>query len=210
MNQAMEAFNAAFAGFAVIVVPFAGSQQPFAGILGNVKTEHTAYVNGDLTVLNQETMPCGETGPGNRAFSRIYYITNMGEAQVAEGSLITNGNPPDGYYSWQPLNPLYSQGLYDQTDFLKIMGATGRGIGNAAAHEIGHQFHLPNMDCGTPDQLCIGTGPQSNFYEYYSSDGKVEQNDGSYIGAGGYLYVGAPLQWSLDDKIYLQQQLFSK
>jgi len=134
----------------------------------------------------------------------------MGEAQVAEGSLVTTGTPPNVQYSWQSLNPQNSQGLYDQTGFLKIMGATGRGIGNTAAHEIGHQFELPNMHCGTPDQLCIGTGPQSNFYEYYSSDGRVEQNNGSYIGAGGYLYVGAPLQWSLDDKIYLQQKLLSK
>jgi hypothetical protein len=125
----------------------------------------------------------------------------MGEAQIAEGSLADN--------SWQPLNPQYPPGEYQQADFLQIMGATGTGIGNTAAHEIGHQFSLPNMDCGTTDQPCVGTGPQSNFYDYYSASGYPPSQASS--GAQSiYLYIGPPLKWSSDDANALQQMLLTQ
>jgi hypothetical protein len=86
------------------------------------------------------------------------------------------------------------------------MAAAGRGIGNTAAHELGHQFQLPDMECGGPNAPCPGTGTPSNLYEYFSCKGypPSQASDGAQ---SVYLHIGAPLQWTSDDAKALTQKL---
>jgi hypothetical protein len=205
MRQATLAFKAAYANYPVIVAAFAGSQQPFNGVSGQtaVFPEHTAYINADADVLTQYPTPCGDTNPLQTPFrtSRVYYVPSMGNAQIAVGTLINN--------SWAPLSPPNPPAPDQTSNFLTILTSTARGIGNTAAHEIGHQFQLPDMECGTSQNPCPGTGTASNFYEYYSCSGYPPSQASS--GAQSiYLSIGPPLRWTSADANSLSQKLLKK
>jgi hypothetical protein len=132
--------------------------------------------------------------------SRLFYMPVMGWAQVARGSLV-NG-------SWTPLSPTYPPAAGQTENFLKVMTATGRGIGNNAAHEVGHQFSLPNMECGStePRLPCPGVLPPDDLYEFYSCSGypSSQQPSGDQV---EYLFIGAPLFWTLADANKLNKAL---
>jgi regulation of enolase protein 1 (concanavalin A-like superfamily) len=197
MQRAFDAFRAAYAQYPVNIgsglVPFQGAMTQTA--------EHTAYINADLPVLAQYPTPCGETSPNSSALSRIYYVPIMGYAQTALGNLVGT--------SWQPLSPTFPPSTDQLQNFTSIVSAIGIQIGNTSAHEIGHQFLLPDLDCGTSGKPCpVGPIP-SYFYEYYSCSGYPPSQSAS--GAqGGYLNIGSPMQWTSDDSKVLTNKLLKK
>src|SRR5205823_12520380 len=76
--------------------------------------------------------------------------------------------------SWCALSPTYSASLSNQqiSQFRAISGAIGIGLGNTAAHEIGHQYNLPQMDCDGPQgPPCPGGGPHDLLHEFYNASG---------------------------------------
>ena len=72
-------------------------------------------------------------------------------------------------------------------------GPPATGIGNVAAHELGHQFRLPDMDCTSGCDQPIGFN--------YDSD----EAEPSF-----FLNVGSPLHWTNSDQTVLNQELFKK
>jgi len=77
--------------------------------------------------------------------------------------------------------------------FKDLLDGLGKGIGNAVAHEIGHQFKLPDMNCG------IGSappcpGPPGDLYE-------------SAQGATQFGNAGPPLHWTSRDAEELRKKL---
>jgi hypothetical protein len=96
---------------------------------------------------------------------------------------------------------LSSPTMGQNADFQQLLTAIGDGIGNTAAHELGHQLRLPDMDCDGPGHTsCPGPPPSAPwfFYEYYS--------DGPPL----YLNIGYPLRWDNNDTNALNQQFLKK
>jgi hypothetical protein len=135
-------------------------------------------------------MPCGDTNPFQSTISRIYYLPNMAQAQIALGSL-TNNN-------WQPLSPAYPPPTQSQRQtFLAIMAAIGKGIGTY-------------MDCGGEgNPACPGTDPPYLHYEYFSCSGypPSQSTSGAQV---LYLDVGTPLHWGDPAASSLQTKLLGK
>jgi hypothetical protein len=85
--------------------------------------------------------------------SAVYYWPILNNAQIAIGYPEGQG-PNCGVVDWCAIRPTYPPATAtDVTTFQKLMAAFGTGIGNSAAHELGHQFQagkptLQYMDCG--------------------------------------------------------------
>jgi hypothetical protein len=86
-------------------------------------------VNRIIIVGNSVLGACAETDGNNIAISRVYYPENMGQAQFALKQ--TNGTPTDS-----------------------LLQAIGEGIGNNAAHEIGHQLRNRFLRFGIVGRPC--------------------------------------------------------
>lgn len=110
---------------------------------------------------------------------------------------LPSGDPSQGMTSTQ------------SSAFQAMLVGIGRGIGNIAAHELGHQFGLTYMDCDKPADsstspptpagpACPEGGPHNNLYEYYSDS--LPQ----------YSYVGAPLHWASADDELLSKKLVKR
>jgi hypothetical protein len=87
--------------------------------------------------------------------------------------------------------------------FEALLRAIGIGIGNTAAHEIGHQLGLPHMDCDKgglfPDCSQPTKHPDPAFlYEYWQQEAPM------------YLDIGDPLGWDTVDAPVLSDQLLKK
>jgi len=159
--------------------------------------DHLVYITGNVCPYN------GTTSAGQSP-SYVCFPEVMGDAQWAVGGYNSN-------QIWQPLSPTYSSNLSStqQTQFLSIVKATGVGLGNVTAHEVGHQFSLPQMDCDRPANLayqgppagppCPGTGTHDLFYEYFSSAGTPG------TGQDQYLFSGSPMTWTSQDMAYFSQ-----
>jgi hypothetical protein len=90
------------------------------------------------------------------------------------------------------------------------MTAAGKGIGNTAAHEIGHQLHLPYMDCGKSGYpACPGSDAPYLYYEYFSCSGYPPSQSSSPAQVQ-YLDIGTPLHWGDAAASSLQQKLLEK
>jgi hypothetical protein len=84
-----------------------------------------------------------------------------------------------------------------QTAFQNLLVAIGIGVGNTAAHELGHQFQLTDMDCNGQGG-CSGPAPADLYYEDYTADPPF------------YTVIGPPLRWSTNDMKILNELLFKK
>jgi hypothetical protein len=87
-------------------------------------------------------------------------------------------------------------------NFQKLVIGIGKGIGNTAAHETGHQlsfqvykFPLTNIDCGTDTQPCEGN--IDSVYEFYKSD------DWDYVG------WQPPIHWQSSNQCNLVKYLLN-
>lgn len=146
--------------------------------------------------------------------SAVYYWPILMNAQIAVG--YPQGQGPDCGQDWCTLQPTYPpQTASDIPTFQKIMAAVGTGIGNSAAHELGHQFQdgTPNlrfMDCGSG-----GVGPcenSNNFvFEFFSGSGFPQDPSNSSSNGAQFKYVMIPgvppINWGTTDKCALLRQL---
>jgi Big-like domain-containing protein/IPT/TIG domain-containing protein/galactose oxidase-like protein len=194
-SQAFLAFKEAFAKYPVLVS------------LG--QSDHTVYVVGGIPVSKGGTYPCADTNAASSGVSVAYYLINMSEAQVALGSWlngVVNG-------TWQNLSlsypPTTSQGILD---FKNLSQAAGRGIGFNSAHEIGHQFSLPKMDCTVgivSSNEC--DNDDSHVLEYNSCRGDPDSvllgSSPTYFYYGQRIYTGEALNWGPSNSKNLCNQL---
>jgi hypothetical protein len=160
--EALNTYAAAFASIPVIVrkgytpvMEYGGSPNPpFA---------HTVYVDGSW-----QGAPSGAGCPNagqtfTNTWSKVYFLTLMCGAQISLGA----------YGS----NPRFQPPMSDAVAFKKLVAAIGRGIGNIAAHETGHQlsfqgnfykYPLTNMDCDRPEHFAPACENNvDSVYEYF-------------------------------------------
>jgi hypothetical protein len=149
--------------------------------------EHTVFVMGQWS---------GEGGSGLTppcivcVTSKVYYPVILSSAETAVNSAGGVGTP-----TYPPVTPT------DLSNFQTVLRALGRGVGNTAAHELGHQLSLPNMDCGhvtdvPSPQPCDGN---YNFvYNFFNGYGGAQiPSDPNSVGAS-FKYVdvpGFPIRW---------------
>ena len=68
----------------------------------------------------------------------------------------------------------------------KVLWSTGEGIGNTAAHEVGHQFLGKSLACGMNDDTS-----KVDVYDGGSADGGKDPSVYTGLGPGGQ-----PIHWS--------------
>jgi hypothetical protein len=106
---------------------------------------------------------------------------NIGFSQLPFASPL-NGMTPAQAVAWQ-----------------NLLAGTGIGIGNIAAHELGHQFELPFIDCNKSGKLPCPGGVSPNLYYEYYQEGLPDFSD-----------IGSPLQWTTNSISCINQQLLTK
>ena len=191
--NAMKALKTAFANFPVIVETVSSHRTGLSG--QEPDQDHIVYVVGDWP--NQ-----GQTGENiNLGASFVYYWPIMESAQTAAG--YAKGQGPDCGENWCDLTPIYPpQTQADTAAFQKLVSVLGTGIGNTAAHEIGHQFIqsndqvlLPYMDCGLGNNIPNPFACENNdnfVYNFFSGSGFPQNpSDPSSTGAQ-FKYVQIP------------------
>jgi hypothetical protein len=183
--EAMKALQTAFAKFPGISVQVASQGDKSCYWLFTCHherlQEHTAFVVGDWGDQ-------GQTGVLiDLASSRVYFPPILDSAETAVSQLGQLGRPN------------YPPSAQDLPAFLNVLKAAGRGVGNTAAHEIGHQLQadvpLPDMNCGNdtsnPDKHpCEGN---YNFvYNFFNGSG-YSQDPSNPDGIGAqFKYVDVP------------------
>jgi hypothetical protein len=202
LAQAFSALKKAYAPFPALVVELATPPiQPgfFQGLFsesppaGALQEEHIVRISGNL-FLNMAGLTFDGISP-----SSVYYGTLLNGVQI-DLNLVNQLPTTDPS---QGMTPTQSSA------FQSMLVGLGMGIGNSAAHEIGHQFSLPYMDCDKPAdptttpptpaaRTCPGTAPHNTLYEYY--DSSVPQ----------FSFIGPPLQWNIADAIILALKLLKK
>jgi len=101
----------------------------------NPPFDHTVYVDGSWFLWDGQPAT-GYTA--NSTWSRAFYpiVLNNAEFELGQYKNLPDFTPP----------------LSDATSLAKLINAIGKGIGNVAAHETGHQIAftvpLPGMECG--------------------------------------------------------------
>jgi hypothetical protein len=94
----------------------------------------------------------------------------------------------------------YTPPLSDAQSVLKLVTTLGRGIGNTAAHETGHQISfavpLPGMECGP------GTNPPKNC-----ENGVNSVYESASQGEWDFLPINPPIAWEPTDQKVLQNYL---
>jgi hypothetical protein len=110
--------------FKALNAAFNGYNYPVQiGIMGTGTNQ--VQVTGDQPPMGENGVSCGETKyAGFSVVSWDYYLASMEQAQYALNLELKV--PTDG-----------------------LLAAIGRGIGNTAAHELGHQFNLEGMHDGS-------------------------------------------------------------
>lgn len=95
------------------------------------------------------------------------------------------------------------------------MQAIGTGIGNSAAHELGHQYSdpaLPYMDCGYDTQRQgdpIACENNNNFvYNFFSGSGFPQDPNNSNSTGAQFKYTGVPsITWGPSTACALKRKL---
>jgi hypothetical protein len=178
-NAALEAYRAAFTNLPAIV-----SNNVKADILNggsdNPPFEHIVYVDGTWFTFDQ-VPASGLTQAGS--FSWVFYPNIVNGAELVLGP----------YKKLPDFTPYFS----DIKNMLKLLTAIGKGVGNTAAHETGHQLNftinLPGMECGPS-----------------STDGKECEDDVNSVyeaasqGDWVFLDFSPPIHWEKQDLINLQ------
>jgi hypothetical protein len=170
-TNALGALKAAFSKLPVLVEP------------ASKYLDHVVYVTG---LFDQSQNPkSGQTQEG----TNVSYLNY--------GNILVEALTALGIDSAQTAVPYPPQTQSQQAQLVALMAALGTGIGNVAAHELGHQWVLPQMDCdGTGFPACpSGAGSDSYFYEYYATS------------PSDFFYIGPPMQWTTKDVQCLQKKL---
>jgi hypothetical protein len=161
-NTAQRAYADAFPYRSVYTIP-----------RGSTKVaDHTVAVTGRF---RSDQAP-GETPLGQHAVSFIYYPHVLYNAELAL-------DPGGGSARFVPVS---------HVDYRRLLAALGRGIGNTAAHETGHQLSLPGMDCGNreaPDKIPC-EGGSNRVYNFFSGPGKSpDPTDPIWSGGAQFFYL---------------------
>jgi hypothetical protein len=210
IKKAQDAVRAAFAHFPAIVVELATTTYTapswVSSVFGGqskktIEQNHVAYIHGGLVASGTAGLTNDGVSP-----SWIYYGTILNGAEI---TLNLNSQLPAAPPAGMTLQQ-WMQGWTPQqaAAFQQLLVAAGTDIGNTIAHEVGHQFSLPLMDCDLPADYnggqnaagppCPGPVPHNTFYEYYGQQGP------------SFLDIGPPLQWTPDDITNLSQQFLKK
>ena len=202
-TQALRAAEGAFAPFPAIIVEF-GTQtttprsfpgRSFRKLIGQrpgpaitLDQNHVALISGNIHPVYG-----GESFEGHSP-SWVYYGTAMNAAQPF--LQLTQQLPSDASQTMT---------ADQKAAFDKLLDGLGKGIGNTAAHEIGHQFNLPYMDCDSPPNnsyegqpagpTCPGPGDHKLLYQYFKSEEPM------------FSKIGLPLHWSPEAEQCLQKKL---
>lgn len=182
MKKATNALSAAFKGIP-IVTP--SNPSPLA-VSYHGSPDHVVNIVGDPQPPPGEggatLKPCGLAGSNCTFNSVVYYAAIMNGAQGTTASLYSPTYPP-----------VTNQ---QKTNFQNLLVAIGIGLGNTAAHELGHQLELKDMDCNggggcTP-------APADLYYEDFTLDPPF------------FRLIGDPLRWTVNDLQSLNTQLLKK
>lgn len=181
--QALNAYADAFKNLPAIV----SSKQKTTILNGGSKSpdnfEHTAYVDG--TWFSNEGPGCPHFGlTKSGSFNWVFYLSAMCAAQRNLGSY---GNSPN-------FTPPFS----DTANFQRLVIAIGKGIGNVAAHETGHQISFSPfklvMDCGPGSPS--GTACENGVNSVYEA---------AETGAWAFIDWTPPIHWQPSDVKILEQ-----
>jgi hypothetical protein len=178
--QALNTYIAAFANLPAIVSRHQAITNLYGGSSNPTSFEHTIFIDGSWKTA---TSLCPSTGlTDTTSYSWAFYLSIMCGAQIELSS-----RPP----------------FSDTANFKKLVTAIGKGIGNVATHETGHQlafigpykYPLLELDCGTEAKPC--EGGVNSVYEFYQDD---EWN---------YVDWTPPIHWEPGDKCNLQRYLLN-
>ncbi len=149
--------------------------------------------------------PAGETFYADNS-SNAYYLAAMDSAQIA----LRHTQQQAPY--WSPLNLSYPPATpEEEQEFRRLMRAIGTGLGNAAAHEIGHHLEIvtpggdpgfPYMDCGVHNPEKSGANACENdddfVFNFWKAGYPQDPIDLSY-NRGQFFFVDVPghhsIQW---------------
>jgi hypothetical protein len=189
--QAYNQYKAAFDHLPAIVDPKETLMELHGGWSKPKSFEHTVYITGQWVLpdmyprnIAKGAIPTGNT-PSSIfdaqncdaktlicAYSVVYYLPIMGNAQWALGTQPAHGD-------FIPLSPPYSPPPMDPAtaaQFNTLLGGIGYGIATVSAHETGHQLALPDMECGIEgnpgcpeDYIYQNGGSGSNHEWFYKS-----------------------------------------
>jgi hypothetical protein len=209
-EQALNTYVAAFANLPAIVAKKEAPTMLYGGSTAAKSFEHTIYISGYWMppgVYPRSDSPYPPNGytplsnSGSPVSSLVYYLPIMGNAQDALGAspVGSSGQPTGG---WIPLSPSYPPANQAATaQFNALVTAIGTVIGNAAAHETGHQLPVASMDCDSPSGIA-GYCESQYVYEYYSS---------APVNLWWYESVpGEKLHWSQAATCSIEQYLLGK
>ncbi len=193
----------------------------------NPDQEYTAYVLG-----NYPYPAAGQRFLGTSS-SGVYYFAFMEDAQDALGG---PENPSTGA-GWVSYSPSYPP--QDTAGFVNLLVALGTGLGNGAAHEMGHWLELvtnipsngsqglPFMDCGLGNAgdsnrpTPIACENNDNFvYAFFGEDG-LPQDPTNPTSTGGMFFFGvlggtpgvpvqSPIHWGPGDVCWIQNYVVAQ
>jgi hypothetical protein len=177
---------------------------------------HLVRVGGDInapgygkTAGNQITPMAGFTV----TLSNVYYYPIMTSAITG----LWNKASPTNSAAWCPAYPP-RPGTDDAQKFWSIMTTIGTAIGNAAAHELGHQLSkFPYMDCGPANLVATTGGMAPPYLTCQNSDNFVynfwteaptpsDPNNPADAANGGLFFYGLDvrsIQWEQQNRCYL-------
>jgi hypothetical protein len=207
-NEALRSFQAAFGKYPIqILLASFDNNHP--------SQEYVAYVLGDTP------WPTFGVTIRTTPSSKVYYYGFMEGAQTALGQV----EVPSTGAGWVNYSPSYPP--QDVAGFVDMLHALGKGIGNTAAHEMGHHLEdygatsgigvFPNMDCGASQENTLNPGVpcegDDNFvYAFFSGSGKPQYGTTS---SGAMFLYGIPggtqgippqptIHWGPSDGCWLQ------
>lgn len=187
-NAAVTAYKAAFINLPAIVSNGIQAQNLNGGIPEPNLFGHTIYVDGEWFVSKPGIRDPGGPAPGltqDGSFSWVFYPNVVGNAERFLGR----------YMKLPAFTPPFS----DTTNMVKLMDAIGRGIGNTAAHETGHQFML-TVGMLMPDMECGPGGPKPCYDDINSVYEAATQGEWEYLDN-----FSPPIHWDPDDVTNLQK-----
>jgi hypothetical protein len=182
-TNALGALKAAFSKLPVLVQ--LGSLRPLPGGKQLLEQTHRVWVTGYLDLGGQGREP--QSGYTQEGASDSYL--NYGNILLQALTALGIDKPP-------AVLPYPPQTQAQIGQFLALMAALGKGIGNVGGHELGHQWSVPQMDCDDPARTpCPGSGDHTIFYEYFDTP------------SSDFFYIGTPKQWTPSDAQCLEKRL---
>jgi hypothetical protein len=212
---ALRAYQNAFAKYPISVV-FATTHPQLSILQGGyvqvLDQGFAAYIVGSWPVPSSGLEFPGATG-------RLYYLSFIGDAQVALGH--AEGQGPDCGQSWCDLLLAYPPTQQTTLAYAQLMTSIGTAMGNAATHETGHYLEtvtpnggsgFPYMDCGAgrnDGQPVVPCEGNNNFvYNFWSASGYPQTPNDPTSNGGQFFFLNVASQptihWGPSNVCWLQ------